>query len=205
MITLYGQFMSRAQRALWTLEEIGVEYRHVKTNQGAGETRTPEFLAEVNPNGHIPVLKDGDYTLWESMAITSYLAKKYSSGNLWPDTVEDEGLTVQWALWGSLELEIPVVDYLRHAMVYPEDQRKPELVEQALATLPAPLKVLDDALAGKDYLLAGRFTVTDINVSTVLLLADVYKHLGVDQYGNIMGWLERVAARPAWQKLPSLK
>lgn len=204
MLTLYGQFMSRAQRCLWTLEELGVPYEHVKTNQTAGESRTPEFL-KINPNGHVPVLKDGDYVLWESMAISMYLAKKFGQGSLWPASVEDEGLVMQWALWASLEVEIFVVNYLRHAVMYPPEKRRPELAEEALRVLPAPLKVLDDALAGKDYLVGNRFSVADINVSTVLLLADIYKQIGVDKYGNVMAWLNRVAARPAWQKLPSLK
>lgn len=204
MLKLYGQYMSRAQRCLWTLEELGVPYEHVKTNQGAGESRTPEFL-KINPNGHVPVLTDGDFILWESMAIAMYLARKFGHGSLWPASVEDEGRVMQWALWASLEMEIYVVNYLRHAMLYPPEKRRPELAEEALKVLPAPLKVLNDSLAGKDYLVGNRFGVADINVSTVLLLADVYKPLGVDQYPNVMAWLNRVAARPAWQKLPSLK
>ena len=204
MLKLYGQYMSRAQRCLWTLEELGVPYEHVKTNQGAGESRTPEFL-KINPNGHVPVLQDGDFILWESMAIAQYVAKKYGQGSLWPASVEDEGRVFQWALWASLELEIFVVNYLRHAMLYPPEKRRPELAKEATDTLPAPLRVLNDALAGKDYLVGNRFSVADINVATVLLLADIYKQIGVDQYPNTIAWLNRVAARPAWQKLPSLK
>ena len=204
MLKLYGQYMSRAQRCLWTLEELGVPYEHVKTNQGAGESRTPEFL-KINPNGHVPALQDGDFILWESMAIAQYVAKKYGQGSLWPASVEDEGLVMQWALWASLEVEIFVVNYLRHAVMYPPEKRRPELVKEATDILPAPLKVLNDSLAGKDYLVGNRFSVADINVATVLLLADIYKQIGVDQYPNIMAWLNRVSARPAWQKLPSLK
>jgi glutathione S-transferase len=204
MIKLYGQYMSRAQRCLWTLEEIGVEYEHVKTDQGAGESRTPEFL-KLNPNGHVPTMQDGDFILWESMAICQYLAKKYDDGNLWPSDPEQQGLTMQWPLWAAWEIEPFVVNYLRHAMVYPEDKRRPELVEEALAVIPNALKVLDGALAGKEYLVGNKFSVTDINISTVLLLVDIYKQLGVEEYGNIMAWLDRVSARPAWQKLPSMK
>lgn len=204
MMKLYGQYMSRAQRCLWTLEELGVDYEHVKTNQGAGESRTDEFL-KINPNGHVPVLQDGDFVLWESMAICQYLAKKYSDGDLWPSDMEQQGQSLQWPLWAAWELEPFVVNYLRHAMVYPEDKRRPELVEEALAIIPGALKVLDGALAGKEYLVGDKFTVTDINISTVLLLVDIHKQLGVDAYSNVSGWLERVAARPAWQKLPSMK
>ncbi|GAB4359684.1 MAG: glutathione S-transferase family protein [Immundisolibacter sp.] len=204
MLTLYGQYMSRAQRCLWTLEELGVPYQHVKTNQTLGETRTPEFL-KINPNGHVPVLKDGDFILWESMAIAMYLAKKFGQGSLWPAGVEDEGQVMQWALWAATEVEPFVVNYLRHAVLYPPEKRRPELAEEALEVLPGPLQVLDDVLAGREYLVGNQFGVADINVSTTLLLADVYKHLGMDRFGHVMAWLDRVAARPAWRKLPSLK
>src|SRR5262249_40964833 len=98
MIKVYGVAMSRAFRPLWLLEELGVPYEHVKTSF-IGETRTPEFL-RLNPNGHIPVLQDGDLTLWESMAINLYLARKYDKGR-WPKTVEGEGRAYQWSVWGG--------------------------------------------------------------------------------------------------------
>ena len=205
MVTLYGQFMSRAMRCLWTLEELGIDYEHVKTNQQAGESHTDEYKS-INPNGRVPAMTDGDLVMCESMAINMYLAKKYGTGSLWPTQVEHEGSVMQWAIWASLEVEWFVVDYLRHAVIYPEDKRKPELAERALEILPQPLAILNDHLKDRDYMVGGGFTVADINVSSVLLLADIYKQLGVAQYPHILEWLEQCcASRPAFQKLPSLK
>ena len=84
MIKLYGIPRSRTMRPLWMLEELGLPYENVKVSF-VNETRTPAFL-KVNPNGHIPVLQDGDLTLWESMAINLYLARRYDKG-LWPKRV----------------------------------------------------------------------------------------------------------------------
>ena len=81
---LYGISRSRAMRPLWMLEELGLPYEQVKVCF-AGDTRKPEFL-RINPNGHIPVLQDGDLVLWESMAINLYLARRYDKG-LWPKRV----------------------------------------------------------------------------------------------------------------------
>src|SRR5262249_42043568 len=100
-ITVYGVTRSRTLRVLWMLEELGLPYEHVKTNFATGDTRSPEYLA-INPNGHVPALRDGDTTLCESMAINLYLARKYDKG-LWPRTVEDEGRTFQWSLWVMTE------------------------------------------------------------------------------------------------------
>ena len=73
MIKLYGIPRSRTIRPLWMLEELGLPYENVKVSF-VNETRTPAFL-NLNPNGHIPVLQDGDLTIWESMAINLYLAR----------------------------------------------------------------------------------------------------------------------------------
>src|SRR6266704_3003775 len=96
MIKLYGIPRSRAMRPLWMLEELGLPYEQVKVSF-VNDTRKPEFL-RLNPNGHIPVLQDGDLVLWESLAINLYLARKYDKG-LWPKRVEDEGRAFQWSLW----------------------------------------------------------------------------------------------------------
>jgi glutathione S-transferase len=79
MITLYGTAASRSSRCFWALEEIGVEYQHVPVE--VNQTRTPEHLLR-NPNGHIPVLEDAGFLVWESMAINLYLAEKYAAAPL---------------------------------------------------------------------------------------------------------------------------
>ena len=122
MIKLYGISQSRALRCLWALEEIGVPYEHVKTHFATGETRRPDFL-RLNPNGHIPVLRDGDLVLWESMAINLYLACRYDQHGLWPRSVEDEGRVYQWSLWAMTEAEEPLVTVLVNRLMLPEAQR----------------------------------------------------------------------------------
>jgi glutathione S-transferase len=99
MIKLYGVPGSRAMRALWMLEELGVPYENVPVDFVSG-TKQAEFK-RLNPNGHIPVLEDGDLVLFESLAINLYLARKYDKG-LWPTTVENEGRAYQWSLWARL-------------------------------------------------------------------------------------------------------
>ena len=74
-ITLYGISASRAIRSIWAAEEIGLEYTHVPTHFGR-DAKHPDYLA-INPNGRIPTLVDGDLVLFESMAINTYLARKY--------------------------------------------------------------------------------------------------------------------------------
>lgn len=193
MIKLYGVPRSRALRSLWMLEELGLPYENVKIGT-TGDTRTPEFL-RINPNGHVPVLEEDGLILWESLAINLYLARKYDKG-LWPKTVEDEGRAFQWSLWTMTELEEPVLTALRNRVLLPPEQRDAQKANDAAQRFVAPLRVLDGALAGKTYLLGETFTVADLNVASVLMLAPLAS-LDLSGAANAQAWLGRCTSRPA--------
>ena len=84
---LFGISGSRALRALWGIEEVGIDFEQVPVNYGA-DSKAPGYLA-VNPNGRIPALIDGELQLFESMAINLYLANRYG-GALYPTDAADE-------------------------------------------------------------------------------------------------------------------
>jgi glutathione S-transferase len=84
---LYGIARTRAFRALWIAEELGLGYDHLPIEIGDAGARAPEFLA-INPNGRLPFIDDGGFVMFESLAITLYLAKKHSAGKLYPGSLE---------------------------------------------------------------------------------------------------------------------
>ena len=141
MITLYGVPRSRTMRCLWMLEELGVPYENVPTHFATGDCKKPDYL-KINPNGHIPALVDGDVTLFESLAINLYLARKYGGG-LWPTSVADEGRAYQWSIWAMTEAEEPVLTALLHTIFLPADQRDPAKAEDGAKRFQKPLAVLD--------------------------------------------------------------
>ncbi len=197
MIKLYGVPRSRTMRALWMLEELGVPYENEKVSF-VGETRKPEFL-KLNPNGHIPVLRDGDLTLWESLAINLYLARKYDKG-LWPKSVEDEGRAFQWSLWAMTEMEEPLLTALLHRAFYPPEQRDAKKADDATERFKTPLAVLNGALAGREYLAGSAFTVADLNVAAVISWAPL-AGLDLASAPNVKAWVDRCTARPAYARL----
>src|SRR5215472_7726415 len=107
-LQIYGVARSRAFRTLWMVQELGLDYEHIKVDTATGQTRTQTHLA-LNPNGHIPVIDDDGFVLWESMAINLYLAKKYSAGALYPAGLEHEARGWQWSFWGMTEIERPLL------------------------------------------------------------------------------------------------
>ncbi|MDD3650783.1 glutathione S-transferase family protein, partial [Immundisolibacter sp.] len=146
---LYGAAYSRAGRCIWMLEEIGQPYELDPVDPRSGRTRSPEML-KLNPNGHVPVLEDDGYVIWESLAINQYLAEK--TGTLWPAGAQAHGQVAQWSLWAMTEVEPHLVTMLMHMMFLPEAQRSPAAIDEAKAALRKPMQVLNDHLAARAYL-----------------------------------------------------
>ena len=196
MIKLYGISRSRASRSLWALEEIGIEYENVPIHF-MGDTKKPDFLA-LNPNGRVPVLTDGEVTLFESMAINLYLAKKYDGG-LQPKTLEDEARAVQWSFWGMTELEPSLIQMLLHRVMLPEEKRDASQIEAAAQALERPLRVLDGQLADRPHLLGDAFSIADLNVASVLSLAKIVS-FELDAFPHVKRWFDACLSRPAFTR-----
>jgi glutathione S-transferase len=200
-LRIYGIARTRAFRALWVAKELGLDYQHLPIEIGDDGAKSPEFLA-INPNGRLPVIVDGDFVLFESLAITLYLAKRHSSGKLYPGTLEGEARAWQWSLWAVTEVDRGVNIWSLHAVRLPPAERNNALREEALKVLASPFKVLDAAVAQRPYLLGSEFTVADLNVAAVISRAvdmdlSVWPHLKV--------WLARCLDRPAAQEALALK
>lgn len=196
MITVYGVAVSRAFRTYWMLEELGLEYQRVPLHFTGDDLGQPEYRA-LNPNGRIPTLTDDKFVIWESMAINSYLAEKYDRGHgLWPDSIESRALANQWSHWVMSEVESALLGYLMHKRVLPEEKRDPVKVARNQGLLRQPFSVLDAALADRDYLVDGRFTLADLNVAAVIGWAKPARY-DLKPYPNLSAWLKRCLDRPA--------
>jgi glutathione S-transferase len=200
-LRIYGIARTRAFRALWVAKELGIDYEHFPIEIGDAGARTPEFLA-INPNGRLPVIVDGDFVLFESLAITMYLAKKHAAGSLYPATLEGEARTWQWSLWALTEVDRGVNIWSLHAVRLPEAERDAPKREEALKVLVAPFKVLDAAVSKQAYLLGNDFTVADLNVAAVISRA---VEMDLSASPNIKAWLHRCLERPAAREALALK
>ncbi len=193
MIKLYGISTSRAGRCVWALEEIGLEYEQIEIHFNDGATRTPEYRA-INPNERIPTLIDDGLVLYESMAINHYLADRYDGG-LAPASADDRARALMWSFWANNEVENLIRPLLRNRLFLPEEDRDAVAGDLAEEQLAKPLRILDDALCGRDYLLDDRLRVADINVSHGLFWLPP---AGVDllRWPHLEAWLGRLAERP---------
>jgi glutathione S-transferase len=204
-LRIYGIARTRAHRALWAAMELGIDYEHLPIEIGDAGARSPEFLA-INPNGRLPVIVDDGFVLFESLAITLYLAKKHSLGKLYPETLEGEARAWQWSFWAIAEVDRGVNIWSLHAVRLPPQERDAALREEALKVVAAPFKVLDAALAKipykTPYLLGNEFTVADLNVAAVISRAI---DMDLSHVPKLKAWLARCLDRPAARAALELK
>ena len=195
MIELYGSPNSSSARTRWMLEEVGVSYEYRRVDTRAGQARTPEYL-RMYGGGCVPVLRDGDVVLGESMAINFYLAEKYGP-ELLPKGLLERAQAMQWSFWAITMLQPDLLTVMFDGMK-PKDSRKPEAVDSAKKRLAPLLTHLDQSLANREYLVTNRFTVADCNAGSVANLARATGLLAA--LPNTLAWMERLAARPAFQR-----
>ena len=200
-LRIYGIARTRAFRALWIATEVGLDYEHLPIEIGDAGARSPEFLA-INPNGRLPVIVDDGFVLFESLAITLYLAKKHANGTLYPGTLEGEAKAWQWTMWALAEVDRGVNIWSLHAVRLPEAERDVAKRDEALKVLAAPFRVLDAAVARQHYLLGNAFTVADLNVAAVISRA---VDMDLSAVPNLEAWLARCLDRPAARKALALK
>ena len=200
-LRIYGIARTRAFRVLWVAKELKLDYEHLPVEIGDAGARTPEFLA-INPNGRLPVIVDDGFVLFESLAITLYLAKKHANGTLYPGTLEAEARAWQWSLWAVTEVDRGVNIWSLHAVRLPAAERDGRKRDEALDVLKAPFRVLDAAVTQQPYLLGDAFTVADLNVAAVISRA---VDMDLSAVSNLKAWLTRCLERPAARAALALK
>ena len=203
-IQLYSLPTPNGQKVSIALEEMGLTYDAHLVDFASNDQLSPEFLS-LNPNNKIPAIIDPDgpggvpLALFESGAILIYLAEK--SGKLLPQAKRYEVL--QWLMFQMGGLG-PMFGQLGYFHTFAgKDIEDPRPKERYRAEVERLLKVLDGALAGKEWI-AGAYSIADIAIGPWLgCLRDFYK------VGDIAGWqdlahvpdyLDRFLARPAVQK-----
>lgn len=194
-LTIYGIPQSRALRCLWAARELGVPYNNEPVH--FTKTRESADLVKANPNARIPAIDDNGFTLYESMAINLYLAKKHGAGHeIALRSLEEEALAMQWSFWVMTEIEKPLLTIMLSALgMAPADDAT---LAQCRSALDRPLGVLEAHLADRTWLLGDRFTIADLNVASVLVWARGAK-LDMTAFPKVAAWLKACMSRPAFK------
>lgn len=199
MIEVWGRrSSSNVQKVVWALDELGLEFKRHTVGGSFGGTREPAYL-EMNPNALVPVLRDGDITMFESNAIVRYLAARYGEGRLRPQAPQALAAAEQWMEWQQLNV-VPHISaiFWNLVRVKPED-RNDKAVADAGAKLANILAIADERLAASPWFAGDEFSYGDI-VLGVLYWRYSQLDCSRPDTPNIKRWFEALQQRPAYRK-----
>ena len=192
---------ARSLRALWTLEEMGLDYDlHVMPFPPRIKER--EYL-DTNPLGTIPYFVDGDRRMTESSGICLYLVERYGRGELGlgPDHPEYADY-LNWLFHSDATLTFPQTIAMRYFHLEPTPEKQSVGVDYAKWFF-ARLKLLNAHLEDREYLCDGRFTIADIAVGYAVYLAKQMKVTEIVERSftpQVEGWYARLIERPAFRR-----
>jgi glutathione S-transferase len=150
------------RKVLWLCAELDIPYEQEAWGSGFRSTKEPEFLA-LNPNALVPVIRDGDFVLWESNTICRYLAAREGRADLLPATPRERAQVEQWMDWQATGLN-DAWRYAFMALVRKSPAHDdPRMVEASAASWNRSMRILEQQLARTDaYVVGQTFTLADI-------------------------------------------
>ena len=198
MITVWGRRNSaNVQKVLWALEELDVPYHRENVGGSFGGNRDPDFLA-MNPMGLVPVIRDGDVTMFESNAIVRYLAARFRSGVLRPADHRSLAMAEQWMEWQQQNFRTA-----RERAVH-EPGANPARAPQRHGCCGsgkagrASARRADSWLARHDWFAGSAFSFGDIAMGALL-----WRYMGLDcekpAMPHLLEWLDAVERREAFR------
>jgi len=205
MDLFYGRVSGNSARSAFGLHEAGAQFTPRLLDTRSGANRVADYLS-VNPMGKIPALVDGSFRLWESNAINWYAAEKHPAAGLLPATIEGRASVQRWLFFQAAHVSPACVPLFRatnrRVQEFWQTEGDAQAAEAARKELARWLPVLESALAGREWL-EGAFSLADVAYAPHLWLI-VEGGFDLAQYPMVRAWLERLLARPAWQRAAEL-
>ncbi len=199
MRKIWGRANSaNVKKVLWVAEELGLAYERVDAGGAFGVVNTPEYRA-MNPMGLVPVLQDGDLTLFESNVIVRYLAAKYGEGRLW---IADPGARAEAEVWMDWNhaFATPFRDVIFGLIRTPPEKRDLAAIDRGIAECARLYAMADAALAKKPWLSGAEFGIGDVPAGAYV---HIWFNLPIERpdHPHLADWYARLLHRPAYAKV----
>jgi glutathione S-transferase len=165
MITILGKAGSiNVRKVLWTCAELALPFEREDWGSGFRPTEDPEFLA-LNPNALVPVIRDGDFVLWESNTIIRYLANRYGDAAFYPLDPQARAGVDQWLDWQATNLNnswsYAFMALARHSPAHADAQQ----IAASVANWEKHMRILEQRLQqARPYVCGAQFTLADIAI-----------------------------------------
>lgn len=194
MITVWGRRNSaNVQKVLWALEELDVPYTRENVGGSFGGNRDADFLA-MNPMGLVPVIRDGDVTMFESNAIVRYLSARFRAGALRPSGHRELAMAEQWMEWQQQAFAPQVVALFINTVRTPPENRNPGLIAEAEKRAAEVLAIADSWLARHEWFAGSAFSFGDIVMGAMF-----WRYMGLEcqkpDMPHLRAWLDALERR----------
>jgi glutathione S-transferase len=191
MIKLYWMPKTRAVRALWMLEEAGVQFERVLVNIRDEKSKADAAFRAASPLGKVPALEDGAVRINDSGAICAYIADAYPQVGLAPPIGDPiRGAYLQWLMFTNANIE--------PAMLEKFSQLPPSRAAHGWGDYDSVLATLRNGLQKGPWILGARFCAADVMLGSAVYFLDMFKILGDEPV--LSAYLARCMARPAAQR-----
>ena len=211
MITVHHLNNSRSQRVLWLLEELGLDYTVLRYQRDPATMLAPPSLRAVHPLGKSPVLVDGEHTLAESGAVLEYLVERYDAARRFaPSPGTPEHLRYRYWLHYAEGSAMPP---MLLSLVFSRIKQAPipffikpiarGIADKTMRSFVSPqvklhLDYMESELGKQRWFAGDDFSAADIQMSFPVEAAAARAGLG--NYPNLQAFLQRIHARPAYQR-----
>jgi glutathione S-transferase len=199
MIKVWGRTdSSNVQKVLWCLGELKLDFERIDLGGKYGGNKEKAYL-EMNPNGLVPTIQDGDFILWESNSIMRYLNEKYGDGRLLPGTIEGRANANRWMDWQLSVLNGAMVPLFWNLVRTVPEKRDPTTIKSALEKSSAAWQMVENQLARTGYLGGDAFSLGDIPAG---VWAYRWFNLPIERpkFERLNGWYSSLCARPPYQR-----
>lgn len=196
----YDPITVNCRKVLAGFDLIGAPYETVKMDYFGGDHKKPDYTA-LNGNQSMPMMIDGDFSLWESNAILQYAADKHGAAGVYPKDLQTRADINRWHLWESSAWFPSAYIYLVENVVKPVLGQQPDakVLEAQAPNFNKLAGVLDQRLAKQPWIAGQNVTLADIVVMAPIHLHP-WQKLPLEPYKHVRRWMAQVEDLPCWKK-----
>lgn len=193
MITIHHLGVSQSDRIVWLMEELGLPYRLQWYDRGADGLAPPEYLA-LHPAATAPVIEDGDLVLAESAAIVEYVSQRYAGGRL--SVAPDRPNYPDYLYFMHWSNNVQGMFFAKLGMGAQKDGPVAGVIKRREDGY---YRYLDQQLGNHPYAAGPDFTCADVMIAFNLTSLSRFGGRTIDDLPNVVSYVARIAARPAYQ------
>ena len=199
MLTIHHLGKSQSERIIWLCEELGVAYDLKRYERDAVTILSPPELRRLHPLGTAPVITDDGLVLAESAAVVEYIIAKHGSGRLKPGPADPT--FADFLFWfhfanGGLQPAMGRMMVLRRLKLPPDNP----VLQFVSDRLNRALDLVEARLGEAAFLAGPELTAADIMAVFSLTTMRIFQPLDLTPYPNILAYLQRIGARPAYRQ-----